>query len=92
MTLTTLPYIGRWDSAYFLGIAEHGYRASGPLHWHAFFPLYPFCISRLATFLTPGTTGPAASTLVISGLLISNLAFIWATLALYRLCFKKFSK
>ena len=40
---------GRWDSGWFLGIAEHGY--SDPAKSTAFFPAYPLLVRGLGWFL-----------------------------------------
>lgn len=83
----------RWDSAQFLAIAEHGYQEEPQF---AFFPGYPILIravnqtvlpSDLALPSWPSTPPPSKASvperLVLSGLLVSNLAFIVATVAMY---------
>lgn len=82
----------RWDSAQFLEIAEHGYREEPSF---AFFPGYPVLIRALnRTFLPDTITAPSLyhpapfseqERLVLSGLLISNVAFVVAALAIYQL-------
>ena len=82
----------RWDSAQFLEIAEHGYREEPSF---AFFPGYPILIRAVNRTLLPDTiTAPSLShpaplsepeRLVLSGLLISNVAFVVAALAIYQL-------
>ena len=67
----------RWDTGFYLGIAGEGYRVDGPgLPSVAFFPLLPLLIRALA----PLTRDPIAA-----GLLVTNLALLWASILLYRL-------
>jgi hypothetical protein len=69
------------DSIYYLGIASEGYHL-GPVRlgvyydW-VFFPLYP-AVVRIASFLTFGDVA-------LAGVLVSNVAFAAALLALYAL-------
>jgi hypothetical protein len=68
----------RWDSAYYTGIAAHGYPASqDPIT--AFFPGYPILI-----FLVHGLSAGAISYLN-AAMVVSWLALIGATVLLYRL-------
>ena len=75
------PVIGSlviWDSEYFLGVAEDGYHADpayGPDY--AFYPLYPATV-KAASLLTAGDTA-------IAGILVANVAFALALVALYAL-------
>lgn len=71
--------INRWDSAHFLSIARDGYASIAS---HAFFPLLPLGIRTTAVMLSSSSS---SSILVVAGLLISNVAFVWAVLALYEL-------
>lgn len=66
----------RWDAAWYLSIAEHGYSFDplGPSNV-AFFPLLPLLIKGVAAL-----TGNA----IIAGLLVANLAALGAVLALWR--------
>jgi Mannosyltransferase (PIG-V) len=68
----------RWDSAYYTGIAAHGYPASqNPIT--AFFPGYPILV-----FLIHGASVGAMSYLD-AAMVVSWLALIGATILLYRL-------
>jgi hypothetical protein len=67
----------RWDTGFYLSIAEEGYRYGGvPFPSVAFFPLYPLAIRAVASL-----TGDAMA----AGLIIANLALLGAALLLYRL-------
>ncbi|HJS28751.1 MAG TPA: mannosyltransferase family protein [Anaerolineales bacterium] len=67
----------RWDTGFFVSIAEEGYRFEGvPLPSVPFFPLLPL----LMRALTP-ITGDA----VVSGILVSNLALFLAMAVFYKL-------
>jgi hypothetical protein len=67
----------RWDTGFYVSIAEEGYRYQGvELPSVAFFPLLPL-LMRLLT--------PVAGDAVAAGILISNLALLGATILLYRL-------
>ncbi len=63
----------RWDAAYYLQIAGHGYAAAKAA---AFFPLYPLTVAGLGAVL--------ASTLV-AGVVVSLVAFAVALYLLHRL-------
>jgi hypothetical protein len=63
---------GRWDAVHYLDIATHGYQG----YDMAFFPLYPLLI-RLV--------GSLAGNHLVAGLLISNAAFFFGLLYLYKL-------
>jgi hypothetical protein len=41
----------RWDAAWLLRIAEHGYASAAPTQTAAFFPLYPGCVGVLGRVL-----------------------------------------
>ncbi|CAO3662886.1 unnamed protein product [Umbelopsis ramanniana] len=74
----------RWDAFYFLHIAENGYVYEQE---HAFFPLLPM-LSRLVseTVLSPFKYLIGDQyTLVLSGVLISNISFVLAAGVLYKL-------
>ena len=73
--------VARWDAAWYLTIAEHGYRSTAgqglPTTLRAvFFPLYPLSIGALNNFGLP---------LLAGGVLISVAAFAVALYALRRL-------
>ncbi len=63
---------GRWDAVHYLEIATQGYSGTNM----AFFPLYPLLIHLL---------GALAGNHLIAGLLISNAAFFFGLLYLYKL-------
>jgi mannosyltransferase PIG-V len=66
----------RWDAAWYLSVAEHGYSFDpvGPSNV-AFFPLLPLLIKGVATL---------TDNVVVAGLLVTNLAALGAILALWR--------
>jgi hypothetical protein len=64
----------RWDSVWFLGIAEHGYARAGSA---AFYPLYPASVGGLGRVLL--------GHYVLAGIVVSLAATIGAFLLLYRL-------
>ncbi|MCJ7660989.1 MAG: hypothetical protein MUO67_17710 [Anaerolineales bacterium] len=67
----------RWDTGFYVNIAEEGYRYSGaPLPSVAFFPLYPL-LMRGISFLV--------GDVVVAGILVSNIALLLAVFLLYRL-------
>ena len=88
-----------WDSQYYLYNAEHGYKYVLLYHHqyeqrYAFFPLYPLLIRFVGSvlFLTPlGSLVPYWSILVISGVIISNAAFVLSAGLLYQLTLEMFS-
>jgi hypothetical protein len=71
--LLAAPF-ARWDSAWYLTIAQGGYDHSAPRT--AFFPLYPLAVRGL---------GVVIGSNLIAGVLISLAAFAIALLILYRL-------
>ena len=73
----------REDAAWFLHIADDGYREQDP-GAAAFFPVYPLLI-RIATVVTFGHALSAA-------LLVSNLSFLAALIALYGLTAGEYSE
>lgn len=75
---TLLDVFGsRWDTGFYLSIAEEGYRYEGTrLPSVAFFPLLP-------TFMRVLT--PLVGDALIAGLLVTNMALLGATLIVYRL-------
>jgi hypothetical protein len=82
---TWLGAFDRWDSAYYVGIAQHGYSLTHPSQT-AFFPGYPMLITVVHA-LTFGTLGYVASAMVVSW-----AAFIGASVLLYRLGERLFSQ
>jgi Gpi18-like mannosyltransferase len=70
---------GRWDAVHYLTIAAQGYHGIEA----AFFPLYPLMIRVLGSF-----TGSD----LIAGLLISNAAFFFGLLFLYKLLEHEFDR
>lgn len=67
----------RWDTGFYVSIAEEGYRYQGvPLPSVAFFPLFPLLMRAL---------GALVGDVLVAGLLISNMALLLATMLLYRL-------
>lgn len=74
-----LTAFAHWDGVYFARIAQFGYEFE---HAHAFFPLYPLVV-RLLSHAIPLSSH--ATSIVISGWLVSNISFVLAALFLYRL-------
>ncbi|KAI7816542.1 GPI mannosyltransferase 2 [Gamsiella multidivaricata] len=74
----------RWDSFYFVHIAEHGYVFEQE---HAFFPLLPVLMRLVSnTVLAPlSSLFSYTQQLVLAGILVSNVSFIAASVQLYRL-------
>lgn len=67
----------RWDTGFYISIAEEGYRYQGvELPSVAFFPLLPMLMRGLT---------PIVGDAVVAGILISNLALLGALIVLYRL-------
>lgn len=75
---TLLDVFGsRWDTGFYLGIADEGYRFRvEQFSSVAFFPLLPLLI-RAITFLTGDS--------LIAGLIVTNMALLAATILFYRL-------
>ncbi|XP_073142447.1 uncharacterized protein [Henckelia pumila] len=73
-----------WDSVHFIRIAECGYEYE---HSYAFLPLLPICIRLLskAVFAPLVPVIGYRAVLGLSGYLLSNTAFVFAALYLYRL-------
>jgi hypothetical protein len=82
---TWLGAFDRWDSAYYLDIAQHGYPAHAAAQT-VFFPGYPLLIS-----LVHGVTFGTLSYLH-SALAVSWLAFTAAAVVLYRLATKLYGQ
>ena len=79
----------RWDSGWYLHIAESGYTSnvfsSGQTDI-AYFPLYPYLIRILSW-----PFGYNKTAVIVTGILISSVAFIAAAYFLYRLVAKRFN-
>ena len=74
----------RWDSWFYIDIAENGYSCpSGTLCNSVFFPLYPFLIKVLNSVFKINY--------YLSGFLISNLALFGAIIVFYKLLLLKYS-
>jgi hypothetical protein len=82
-----LDALGRWDSHWYLSIAEGGYAVLGPLATVqsnvAFFPLYPWLVRAVNGLL--GHSFPRASSLYLSALVVSNACALVALALLVRL-------
>lgn len=80
-----------WDANWYKGIAHHGYLILEGIETHqeniAFFPLYPY-LMRLVQWLLPVES---TNTLLIIGILLSNLFFLGALYLLYRLMVEAFN-
>ncbi|HMJ11934.1 MAG TPA: glycosyltransferase 87 family protein [Polyangiaceae bacterium] len=63
----------RWDSLFYLAVAERGYVAGDGIHAAAFFPLYPALSAALAVILP----------LPVAAWLVANLAALLALILLY---------
>jgi Gpi18-like mannosyltransferase len=100
----TTKYTGlfvRWDSEWYIYIAEHGYPTSIPVsgNW-AFSPLYPLLsdglskavLSSRPISLLPflSATNQMQSSIILSGIVITNLAFFASVYYLYKLTLKLF--
>ncbi|MDQ2680815.1 MAG: hypothetical protein M3Y21_07330 [Candidatus Eremiobacteraeota bacterium] len=70
---------GHWDAVHYIDIATIGYHGTDL----AFFPLYPFLISLL---------GGLTANHLIAGLIISNVAFFFGLLFLYKLVEHEFDR
>ena len=73
-----LAPLARWDSVWYLRIADSGYGDSTPRA--AFFPLYPLLVRGVATIL-----GGSHGALLVAAYLVSLAAFLCALTLLYRL-------
>jgi hypothetical protein len=76
----------KWDSAYYLLIAKDGFYATEQLL--AFFPLYPFCVQKLAemikqlSHLFQFLEGEKEMYVVFSAVMFSNICFILSVFVL----------
>ena len=73
-----LAPLARWDSVWYLRIADSGYGESAPRA--AFFPLYPLLVRALAT-----PFGASEGALLVAAYAVSLAAFLAALVLLYRL-------
>jgi hypothetical protein len=82
----------RWDSDWYLNIAQHGYSAGNYLRGEystiAFFPLYPQTLRALHAILPSSWQGTQAA--LVLGLLVSNLCALGALMFLYRHVWERF--
>lgn len=85
-----LSYWTKWDSGWYLSIAERGYFWDGPHTWSSvvFFPFYPVAIRFLAKIIQFFTE----YNFVLAGLIISNLALLFSCFYIYRLVRCDFDK
>jgi len=81
-----LQYWARWDSGWYLGIAEKGYWWQAPGEWSSvvFFPLYPQLI-RLVGYLTN-------SQYALAGIIVSSLCTLATCFYLYYLVKSELNK
>jgi Mannosyltransferase (PIG-V) len=70
---------GRWDAVHYIDVATQGYQGTDM----AFFPLYPLLIKIV---------GVLAGNHLIAGLLISNAAFFFGLLYLYKLVEREYDR
>jgi Mannosyltransferase (PIG-V) len=73
-----LAPLARWDSVWYLRIADSGYGDSA--HRAAFFPLYPLLVRGVGTLF-----GGSHGALLVAAYLVSLAAFLAALVLLYRL-------
>ncbi len=72
-----LTFGKRWDGNSYTFIADHWYVTTGPEKYFIVFPpLYPILI-RILTIVTQNST--------VSGMIISNIFFVWAMVIFYKL-------
>ena len=72
----------KWDAAYFLHIARHGYQFESAF---AFFPLYPLCIRQLEQVISQLTSLSPDFSSIIAGVFISNCCFVCTLVVLWYL-------
>ena len=82
---------GKWDAAYFLKIAEEGYKYE---QYMAFFPLYPWTLRILTLTLQPvlGNFISARSLFLACGWILNTVFFVVAAVSLYNLTVGLFGK
>lgn len=78
---------GRWDTGWYISIVERGYSPSVNQFGQgntAFFPLYPYLVKLIHSCIVPGRF-QTRGTILLIGVLISNVAFLGALTLLYLL-------
>jgi Gpi18-like mannosyltransferase len=78
---------GRWDTGWYISIIERGYSTSVNQFGQgntAFFPLYPYLVELVHDCIVPGSL-QTRGTILLIGVLVSNLAFLGALTLLYLL-------
>lgn len=80
-------YLSRWDGGWYLGIAENGFDKPETA---AFFPLYPLMMKVLGSALNFAI--PSNISFVVSGLIVSNIAYFGMLIFLYRIALELFNK
>lgn len=82
--IALLDIWGKWDTSWYLGIAQNGYSSNiDALPNLSFFPLYPFFIKTFSLIVRD---------YYISALLISNIALILSAYYLYKILGKMFNE
>ncbi len=82
----------RWDAMWYIKVATLGYYfIPGQESTIAFYPLYPALLRGLTALLTLGREANIAD-YTIAGLIISNVAFLFALTFLYRLAALEFDE
>ena len=81
IVLRALRPLVRWDAIYYLDITEHGYRYEQQF---AFFPGLPYLIRYLVKLAFADQFVCPRIAFIVTGVLISNICFVSAALALYR--------
>jgi len=79
-----LNLFSRWDSAYYVHIATHGYSSWTDQYW-AFFPAYPVLMGGFGRLLSFLFMIPLDLAVDLAGFVISNLSFLVAVYYLYKL-------
>lgn len=75
----------RWDAMWYIRIAQEGYSyIPGEQSSIAFYPLYPALLRGLSLVMTLGRE-PSLAEYTLAGLIISNIAFLFALTGLYKL-------
>ncbi|KAF2075775.1 hypothetical protein CYY_002908 [Polysphondylium violaceum] len=74
----------KWDSLYFIRIAEHNYEYEQN---HAFFPMFPFLMNMGAKCIQmiPGIQLSFSDSIIVAGFLISNVSFVLGAVQLLKL-------
>lgn len=78
---------GRWDTKWYLEIAEHGYSIQGDVQTSqnnlAFFPLYPYLIKFFVLLVPPDMR--TADVYLLIGVILANLSFLGALVIFHKL-------